>query len=120
MVAPTSCFAQGLSLVNRREFERAVREHAAEKIAGGLSSWDQFVAMMFCQMGSAHSPREIYGGLATALGKLHHLGLKKAPARSSLSYANGHRPWELYQIVFHQVLGQCQDVAAVTGPQVPL
>jgi hypothetical protein len=115
MVAPTSCFAQGLSLVNRREFERAVREHGAERAAKGLSSWDQFVAMMFCQMGSAHSLREIHGGLATALGKLRHLGLEEAPARSSLSYANAHRPWELYETVFYQVLGRCQDVALTKG-----
>jgi IS4 transposase len=115
MVAPTSCFAQALSLVNRREFERAVHLHEAEKASKGLASWDQFVAMEFCQMGSADSLREIHGGLATALGKLRHLGLKKAPARSSLSYANAHRPWQLYETVFHQVLGRCQDVAALRG-----
>jgi hypothetical protein len=115
MVAPTSCFAQVLSLVNRGEFERAVREKRAEYACKGLASWDQFVAMTFCQMGSADSLREIHGGLATALGKLRHLGLEKAPARSSLSYANEHRPWELYQTVFNQVLGRCQDVAMSKG-----
>ena len=115
MVAPTSCFAQALSLVNRTEFERAVRLHGAEKGAKGLTCWDQFVAMLFCQMGSANSLREIHGGLATAMGKLRHLGLKKAPARASLAYANAHRPWELYETVFTQVLGRCQDVAALRG-----
>ena len=33
-------------------------------------------------------------------GKLSHLGLRNAPARSTLSYANTNRPWELYQNVF--------------------
>lgn len=115
MVAPTSCFAQVLSLVNRGEFERAVREHGAEKASKGLSSWDQFVAMMFGQMGSADSLREIHGGLATALGKLRHLGIEEAPARSSLSYANAHRPWRLYETVFYHVLGRCQDAALSKG-----
>ncbi|MBM3345493.1 MAG: IS4 family transposase, partial [Betaproteobacteria bacterium] len=32
--------------------------------------------------------------------KLAHLGIE-APARSSLSYANGHRPWELFEKVFY-------------------
>lgn len=115
MVSPTSCFAQVLSLVDRREFERAVAECEAEKGAKGLASWDQFTAMAFGQMGSAHSLREIHGGLATALGKLRHLGLDEAPARSSLAYANAHRPWELYQAVFYQVLGRCQDAALTKG-----
>jgi len=38
--------------------------------------------------------------------------LPQAPARSTLAYANEHRPWQLYQEVFQQVLEQCQSVAA--------
>ena len=59
--------------------------------------------------------REICGGLATALGKLTHLGLKGAPARSTLSYANNHRPWQLFETVFLDLRVRCQDVAAVKG-----
>lgn len=51
-------------------------------------------------MGRAHSLREIEGGLKSCEGKLAHLGIE-APARSSLSYANGHRPWELFEKVFY-------------------
>jgi hypothetical protein len=67
--------------------------------------------MLFCQMGSAHSLREICGGLATALGKLVHLGVRRAPTRSTLAYANAHRPWQLYETLFYQVLTRCQAVA---------
>ena len=115
MVTTTSCFAQVLGMVNRSKFEGAVRDWEAEKGAKGMASWDQFVGMEFCQMASADSLREIEGGLATALGKLRHLGVKKAPPRSTLSYANAHRPWQMYETVFHQILGQCQDVAARRG-----
>ena len=112
MVTVASCFSQVLSLVDRNDFARAVREHGAEKGAKGFSCWDQFVAMLFCQMGAANSLREICGGLATAMGKLVHLGLRGAPARSTLAYANRHRPWELYQTVFNQVLVRCRQLAA--------
>ena len=67
--------------------------------------------MLFCQLGSADSLREICGGLHTALGRLVHLGLKEAPKRSTLAYANTHRPWELYERVFGQVLGRCHELA---------
>ena len=71
----------------------------------GVSSWSQLVAMMFCQLGRAHSLREIEGGLESCEGKLSHLGIE-APARSSLAYANAHRPWELFEQVFHGLYGK--------------
>ena len=103
MKASCSMFSQILKLVPRLEFEKLVRETGAERAAKGLSSWSQFVAMMFCQLGRAHSLREISGGLKSCEGKLAHLGIE-APARSSLSYANRHRPWQLYEQVFYQLL----------------
>jgi len=112
MVAVASCFAQILALVDRTDFACAVRKHGAEHAAKGFSCWAHFVAMLFCQMGSAHSLREICGGLATALGKLVHLGVRQTPTRSTLSYANAHRPWQLYETLFYQVLTRCQAVAA--------
>jgi len=112
MVAGTSCFAQVISLVDRNDFTRAVRQHDAEQAAKGFTCWDQFVSMTFCQLGSAHSLREICGGLATAMGKLVHLGMEGAPKRSTLAYANEHRPWQLYETVFYQVLGRCGALAA--------
>jgi DDE family transposase/uncharacterized protein DUF4372 len=95
-------FSQILKLIPRLEFERVVRETGAERSAKGLSSWDQFVAMMFCQLGRASSLREIEGGLRSCEGKLAHLGIK-APARASLSYANAHRPWQLYERLFYEL-----------------
>jgi len=68
--------------------------------------------MLFCQLGRAQSLREICGGLAASEGKLKHLGLSAAPARATLSYANEHRPWQLYQTVFQQLVEKCQQVVA--------
>ena len=100
MKASCSMFSQILKLIPRTDFERIVKETGAEYRSKGLSSWSQFVAMLFCQLGRAHSLREIEGGLKSCEGKLAHLGIE-APARSSLSYANGHRPWALFEKVFY-------------------
>jgi len=105
-----SIFSQLLQLFPRIEFQRAVNETGAERGAKGFTCWQQFVAMLFCQLGRAQSLREICGGLASCEGRLLHLGVKSAPKRSTLSYANEHRPWELCQLVFYQLLGQCQSV----------
>ena len=115
MIRVGSLFSQVLKLIDRNRFARAVRQHRAERGAKGFRCWDQSVATLFCHMAGANSLREICGGLATALGKLAHLGLKGAPARSTLSYANNHRPWQLFETVFLDLRVRCQDVAAVKG-----
>jgi hypothetical protein len=114
MVPPTSLFAQVLKIVDRTAFERIVREFEAEKHAKGFSCWNQFVSMLFCQMGAAHSLREICGGLHTALGKLTHLGLCEAPTKSTLAYANANRPWQVQQSLFYHLLSKCQLQAAIS------
>lgn len=103
-----SIFSQILQLVPRDRFEAAVSQHKAERHARGFTSWGQFVAMLFCQLAQAKSLREITEGLQASEGKLRHLGLPEAPSRSTLAYANGHRPWQLYETVFHQLLGDCR------------
>ncbi len=108
----SSIFSQILQLIPRLAFEARVREHKAERHARGFSSWTQFIAMLFCQLGHAQSLREITGGLAACEGKLRHLGVSEPPKRSTLSYANEHRPWELYRSTFYDLLAHCQRDAA--------
>jgi hypothetical protein len=67
--------------------------------------------MLFCQLGRAKSLREICGGLAASEAKLRRLGLPEAPSRSTLAYANEHRPWQLYETIFQQLLAQCRALA---------
>src|SRR6266478_1209016 len=103
-------FSQLLNLLPRTEFQALVKRTHAERHARGFTCWGQLVAMLFCQLGRAHSLREICGGLASCAGKLSHLGIK-APSRSTLAYANEHRPWQLYRAVFHELLARCQPLA---------
>jgi hypothetical protein len=83
-----------------------------ERAAKGFTCGEQFVAVLFCQMGSAHSLREICGGLATACGKLVHLGMRQAPTRSTVAYANAPRPWRLFETVCYDLLPRCRALAA--------
>jgi hypothetical protein len=106
-----SLFSQILSLFQRSDFARHAKELKAEYHARGFSSWDQFVAMLFCQLAQARSLREISDGLKSCEGKLKHLGLDHEPKRSTLSYANAHRPWELFERLFYDLLAKCQEIS---------
>ncbi|HUP60737.1 MAG TPA: IS4 family transposase [Thermoanaerobaculia bacterium] len=105
-----SVFRQILNVFSRSEFEHLARKHGAERHARGFTCWDQLVAMMFCHLGRAQSLREICGGLASAEGKLNHLGIDSAPARSTLAYANAHRPWQVYESLFYLLLERCRKL----------
>ena len=70
--------------------------------------------MLFCQLAQAKSIREICGGLACCIGKLRHLGMQTAPKKSTLSYANAQRPWQMYKDLFYQSLATCKTAALVS------
>ena len=108
MVRHASLFSQLVAIFNRGRFHSLVFQHKAERYCKGFDSWEHFVAMLFCQLAQAKSLREICGGLSCCLGKLRHLGFKKAPNKSTLSYANAHRPWQMYQDLFYQTLDICK------------
>ena len=110
----SSVFSQILKLFPRAEFAEIVNRHEGDRGAKGFTCWTQFVAMIFCQLGRAQSLREITDGLRSCEGKLQHLGIE-APARSTLAYANEHRPWQIYRDVFGALLGRCRALAPGHG-----
>jgi len=109
MVQAMSLFNQLLQHFPSLEFAALVKKHHAERAAKGFSCRTQLVAMLFCQLAHADSLREICNGLACCLGKLVHLGIGAAPNKSTLAYANQHRPAKLYEELFYTALGRFRD-----------
>ena len=60
-----SIFSQLLQIFPRQDFRKAVEETKAERHARGFGCWDQFVAMLFCQLAQALS---VSAGAVTARG----------------------------------------------------
>jgi hypothetical protein len=112
----TNIFSQIVEHINKKEFAKTVRKYNGERHAKGFLCWEQFVSMFFCQLGKAQSLREICGGLASCMGKLSHLGLQDSPKRSTLAYANEHRPHQIYEETFYQVLLHAQSCISGKRP----
>src|SRR5580704_18011314 len=109
MVQVISLFNQLLQHFPVLEFAALVKKHKAERAAKGFSCRTQLVAMLFCQLAHADSLREICNGLACCVGKLVHLGISVAPNKSTLAYANKHRPAELFEDLFYTALARFRD-----------
>lgn len=115
MVQVASLFNQLLDHFPKLEFDGLVRKHQADKGAKGFATRTQMVAMLFCHLARADSLREICNGLACSQGKLIHLGVTHAPNKSTLSYANEHRPAALFEELFWTSLKRFRDQEGLGG-----
>ena len=95
-----SLLCQLLGVVDRDIVATAAREHGSDKHAKGHDTWTHLVAMLFCHLANATSCREIAQGLHPATGNLSHLGVRRAPSKSTVSYANKHRSWEVFRDIY--------------------
>jgi len=97
-------FSQILQLIPRPIFHSIVEKYQTDKHSKGINSWTHLVAMLFCHFAKANSVRDISNGLRSITGNANHLGIqKKIPSRSSVSYINGHRDWQMFREVYFQL-----------------
>jgi hypothetical protein len=104
-MANLSLFSQIVSKLDRNIFSKIVKEKNTDKHQKGFSSWTHLVSMLFCQFAKSQSVRDISNGLRSATGNLNHLGINRAPSKSSISYQNKHRDWELFREYYYKLLG---------------
>jgi hypothetical protein len=98
-------FSQIISKLCRQKFSKIVESHQTDKHSKGYNSWTHLVSMLFCQFAKSQSVRDISNGLRSATGNLNHLGIQKAPSKSTISYQNKNRNWELFRAYYYQLLG---------------
>lgn len=98
-------FSQIISKLDRLTFSKLVKEKDTDKHQKGFNSWTHLVSMLFCQFAKSQSLRDISNGLRSATGNLNHLGIERAPSKSTIGYQNKNRDWELFRAYYYQLLG---------------
>jgi hypothetical protein len=97
-------FSQIISKLDRSKFNKLVSASGSDKHNKGYTSWTHLVSMLFCQFAKSQSVRDISNGLRSATGNLNHLGIKKAPSKSSVSYQNKHRDFNIFKSYYFLLL----------------
>jgi Domain of unknown function (DUF4372) len=69
MTPVCSAYSQLLQLFPRGQFANAVKQHQADFSAKGFTCWEQFVAMLFCQLEHMNALHEVCLGLAASLSE---------------------------------------------------
>ena len=101
---------QLLNILPKYKFNQFVGQHKADRYSKTMTSWSQLGILLYAQATGKDSLREIETGLNTHDTLLYHLGIKSV-ARSSLSYTNNNRSYEIFEKLFYALLGQCKEVA---------
>lgn len=97
-------FSQLLSLIDRDIFKKLVSKYNSDKHHKGLNIWTNLVSMLFCHLSCSDSVRDISNGLRSTTGNMNHMGISRAPSKSSISYMNEHRDHKLFKDLYFALL----------------
>jgi Transposase DDE domain/Domain of unknown function (DUF4372) len=92
----------------RNIFSGLVKKYDADKKVTKLTTWNQFLAMLFVQLTGRVSLRDAAAGFNSGAKQLYHLGAEKL-VYNTLAHANKTRPWQLYQDMAHELYRFCCD-----------
>lgn len=109
-------FSQIIQKIDRSIFKKLVSQMQTDKGCKGFDSWTHLVSMLFCHFAKSTSVRDISNGLRSATGNLNHLGVSRAPSKSSISYQNKRRDADLFKNLYYALLnslGQQADLKRV-------
>lgn len=105
----STIFNQLLNFLPKHKFKQLVIEHDTDKHIRKLTTWNQFVALLYAQATGKDSLREIETGLNVHNNIWYHLGVGSV-AKSSLADANARRDYRVYERLFYDLLQRCREI----------
>lgn len=102
-MANITLFAQVISQLPKENIKKIIRSAGTDKHCKGYNTWSQFVSMIFSQFSGCDSVRDISNGLKSATGNLNHLGINRAPSKSTVAYQNAHRDSSVFRDIFYML-----------------
>lgn len=100
-MANITLFAQVIGLLPKGIIKSIIRKAGTDKHCKGYNTWSQLISMIFCQFSNCDSVRDISNGLKSATGNLNHLGISRAPSKSTVAYQNAHRDSNVFRDIFY-------------------
>jgi hypothetical protein len=97
MAFQETVFAQIMSWVDHDELDRCIFRYAGNRYVKRFSSLDQFLCLLFAQLGEKRSLRATVFCLCRMKSKLYHMGIRGNVALNTLSNANAKRDWRIWR-----------------------
>lgn len=103
-------FNQIISFLSQYEFNQCVAEFSGDKHVRSLSCWQQFLTMIFGQMGKRESLRDVCICLNAHRSKLYHLGLQGEVKRITLRDANELRNYRIFEKFAYKLIAKARKL----------
>jgi Domain of unknown function (DUF4372)/Transposase DDE domain len=107
-------FSQLLKLIDKWEFSKLVKEHKSDRYYKSFKSWDHLVVMLFGILSRCDSMAETCEGLKGMSGKLNHLNLEKAAAKSSAGDGLRNRNNSFFEALYYLLIERYQQFLSVS------
>jgi hypothetical protein len=98
--------SQILDVIPSSLIQSANRKHNANRYYKRLPLRIHLVSLLYGVFSYCNGLREVCEGMLGCEGKLAHLGLDKAPARSTLSDANNKRSYQVFETIYYGLLAK--------------
>lgn len=98
--------SQILDVIPGSLINAANRKHNSNRYYKRLSLRVHLVSLLYGVFSYCNGLRELCEGMLACEGKLAHLGLDKAPARSTISDANNKRSFQVFEMIYYGLLRQ--------------
>lgn len=98
--------SQILDVIPSSVINSANRKHNSNRYYKKLPLRVHLVSLLYGVFSYCNGLRELCEGLLACEGKLTHLGLEKAPARSTISDANNKRSYLVFETIYYGLLRQ--------------
>ena len=97
-------FKQIINLIDSIDIKGIIKRHSSDYYYKAFKSKTQLILMLFGILSRCDSMNEICEGLRAMGGKLNHLGLSKAPAKSTASDGLRNRPSKFFEDVYFSLV----------------
>jgi hypothetical protein len=98
--------SQILDVIPSSLISKASRKHKANRYYKRIPLRVHLVSLLYGVFSYCNGLRELCEGMLACEGKLSHLGLDKAPARSTLSDANNKRSFLVFETIYEDLVKQ--------------
>jgi hypothetical protein len=94
---------QLLNLIDRGAVKTLARTGKHDRYYRYFDTYTHLVTMLYCVLNKCTSSREVVSGMKACCNKLKHIGIKKAPGRSTLCDANMKRSFKIFEQLYEQL-----------------
>lgn len=105
-------FSQLLDFLDRNDFNYLVRKYDGDKYVKQFTCYNQLAVLMFGQLSSRESLRDVVLATQVHASKAWHLGFGKYVTRSNLSKANNNRDYRIFEEFAYKVVAEARACRA--------